>query len=166
MHISNENLGESDSSVFRNFDRRMSVDQGLSWRLPYLNLGENPNYLTKNYFNELRWGKNVSIEYNSFFSKTKGWGLRASYFNTTNQLDGLFDATETGDTVTGTVSQDVSLIFLGIVFLTKKAALGEKAVFVGSVDFGVLFYHELEQDFDVVHILTDGRGAPFSTLSE
>ena len=94
-----------------------------------------PNDFSK-YLNQLKWGVGYSAGVNILISESAGVGVLISQTNFENSVEVI----QVGTGITGTLSDDITLTYLGLGFVYSGASGKDKSFFQLNTGLGYLWY--------------------------
>lgn len=92
------------------------------------------------YAEELKTGWHIGGDVTYFLNENIGLGMRAAYFNTTNEIDGIVLVYNNGTTRTGKMRDDINITFVGPSFALRVPSAQKRNAFNMALSFGYLNY--------------------------
>lgn len=94
----------------------------------------------KEYYQDLKLGYNLGFDFNYYFNKTIGLGLKYNYFNSSNSAEG----NSSGDGVTSewSISENIMINFVGPTFLARFLSANNNNGFVLGASVGYMWYKD------------------------
>jgi hypothetical protein len=119
---------------------RVGVSGGWSYRTARTAEGMDP--LMENYIDELKSGYHVSADLAYYFSEQIGAGLRYSSAFSENKANNITVTYQDGSTATGSMSDDISIAFIGPYFSSRMLNANKLNALLFNVGLGYLGYQD------------------------
>jgi hypothetical protein len=158
--ITDEKIGKNES--FTHF--KAEIYGGWSYWIAKLNAYIPQNY--SQYKNELRTGYHFGGDFAYFFSEPIGFGLKYSEFKTSNKLDNVYQTMQDGSVKYGTLSDDVSIRYIGVFVSSRLLNAGKKNAFLLNMGIGYAGYFDKKIMVDRYTISGNSIGASTDFIYE
>ena len=134
----------------------LSANIGLVLRLNNPNEKYGPEF--EEYFKDLYTGITIGAEAAYFLNENIGFGLQFSKYSSNVKVSGTIDTS--GIVNFGTISDAVSIIYIGPTFYYRYISQNSKSIFLGHVSIGNTFY---SNDIDIIIYQYNESGNNIST---
>ncbi len=118
---------------------RLAVSGGYSYQLGQI--AESVPYDFVNYTKELKSGYHYGADLTYFFTEPLGFGLKYYLFKTSNSIDNIYIEDLAGNRKYGSMSDDLSISFIGPTFTTRILNHNKKNAFLVNIAFGYMGYN-------------------------
>lgn len=134
-HVPKENIiGNTKYPHFR-----LAINGGASYLLAKIS-SDVPEDL-HSYMKELKTGYHFSADFKYYFTEVLGVGVNYSYFNTKNSIDEIYVVDANGNLITGELSDNVSVNFIGPTFTTRFLSSNKPNAFLMGLSLGYMTYN-------------------------
>lgn len=118
---------------------RAAVNGGYSYRIA--KLADNTPSDFENYMKDLRSGGNYGIDVSYYFSEQMGVGLKYNAYRSKNEIGNVYVTNNTdGSTRYGTMSDNITVSFMGPSFCTRLMNMEKKNCWVMNFALGYMGY--------------------------
>lgn len=142
---------------YRHF--RIAINGGYSYQTG--KVAENVPSDFKNYIKGLKSGYHFGGDITYYFSEPLGLGVKYYLFKTSNRLDNIYLEDGGGNRTYGTMSDDLSITFIGPSFSTRMLNYNKSNAFLLSVSLGYMGYSNNETLIDKYKMTGSTMGLTF-----
>lgn len=119
---------------------RFAMQGGYSYRIAPL--APDTPHIMKDYVNDLKSGYSFGLDAAYFIQPAHGFGLKYSRFSTKAAMPNMEVTFVDGSSSIGTISDAISINFVGPSYLSKYELLNPAHVFFGGLSIGYLGYRD------------------------
>ena len=104
------------------------------------------------YMEELKSGNHFAASIAFFESKRVGIGVKYSYFNTRNQLKGIYVIDTSGTTLFGDMEDNITIQYIGPAVAIRGALKNNSAQFISNISIGIVSYLDHARVIDKIKL--------------
>jgi len=136
--------GLSKKSLYLKSDNyqkiRFAVNGGFSYQTARISESVPADF--EEYIRDLKSGFHLGADFTFFFNESVGIGLKANLFKTKNSLDGFYISDNMGNVITGTLSDDIAITFIGPSFTARTYNFNKKNALNMTIAAGYMGYRD------------------------
>jgi len=128
-------------TVYGNYQHiRLALNGGYAYRTA--RIGESVPADFKDYFKGLKSGYHVGADLCYYITEPLGIGFKYYFFNASNSLESIYREDLEGNRTYGSMSDDISISYIGPVFSTRFLSHDESKALILNVSLGYMGYSD------------------------
>ena len=96
--------------------------------------------LLKDFYNDMKLGWQVNADFSYFIRDSWGFGIKTSYYNTSNLIEDVYLTNAMGNTLRGDLSSNLNVSFVGPSVMWRLPSRNNKGAFFSSISMGYMAY--------------------------